>query len=338
MITTQNPSEFYDKTFGTGESITGTNADLSELDSQLKAIDDKISVLSEKIESKKLEIEAITSGKSLSDLDRAAREEYVRTGSSSAMQNIENSKISREMTAKTQAEIDEEKKNDAEADAEVYKTTIGQLYGKYLDQGNSLSNEDKEKAVSALASLKKLSSKRKGIDDDFNGDGIEDTVENRAQELKEAKTTTTTKEVPKDNDDLGIRLGQLKTAEEKDALTKLYIDNHPWFTNGVLDTSKIPDTETYAKEYAKRTGATGTGATKTTDSKKNAENAEKAKNDAYDELKVKAKAVMQGTNFKKEAWNSEYIHKGIDSILSAYNKAYKTKVSYDTLGQDIGVK
>jgi len=106
-----------------------------------------------------------------------------------------------------------------------------------------------------------------------------------------------------------------------------------------LDTSKIPDTETYAKEYAKRTGgATGTGATKTTDSIKNAENAEKAKKAAYGELKEKAKTVMLGTNFTKEAWNSEYIHKRIDSILSAYNKAYKTKVSYDTLGQDIGVK
>ena len=330
--------EYAANTFGLPNPEYDT-MDVSYLQKQLNIVNNEISDIQKKIQNKQAEIEAIKAGTNLSDLDRAAREEYVRTGSSAPMQSLENSRLSREMTAKTQADIDEQTLNDTEAEADNLKYTISTLYGKYLDQGKSLSNEDKEKVVSALASLKKLSSKRKGIDDDTDGDGIEDTVEKRAQELKEAPTTTTTKELPKDNADLGIKLGQLKTVEEQDALTKLYIDNHPWFTNGVLDTSKIPDTETYAKEYAKRTGgATGTGATKTTDSIKNAENAEKAKKAAYGELKEKAKTVMLGTNFTKEAWNSEYIHKRIDSILSAYNKAYKTKVSYDTLGQDIGVK
>lgn len=303
----QNPIDVYAAKQGTGSKVIGSFDSLDSIEKEIQETDNRIFELNGLIKSKTAEIEAIKSGTNLSDLERAAREEYARTGSSSAMQGIENSKISREMTAKTQAEIDEEKKNDAEADAEVYKTTIGQLYGKYLDQGNSLSNEDKEKAVSALASLKKLSSKRKGIDDDFNGDGIEDTVENRAQELKEATTTTTTKELPKDNADLGIKLSQLKNIEEKDALTKLYIDNHLWFKNGVLDTSKIPDTETYAKEYAKRTGATGTGATKTTDSKKNAAAAEKAfKNSVLEKLKTMTtfRNLYKSGDLTDKAWNT----------------------------------
>lgn len=258
MITTQNPSEFYDKTFGTGESITGTNADLSELESQLKAIDDKISVLSEKIESKKLEIEVITSGKALSDLDRAAREEYVRTGSSSAMQNIENSRANKESIRK-------ENEQDSIVNADSAIDTLRGLYGSYLDHGNTLTNTERADAKTAWDALQKLKGKRGVVKNDKDNNGVEDEIDDIISDLRNAPTTASTKVAPKTNAELEKALGQLVTNEDENALIDLYILNHPaWYVNGDIAINKIPAEETIALERAKVLAATKKGSTTNT--------------------------------------------------------------------------
>lgn len=301
MSTTQNPSEFYDKKFGTGESITGTNADLSELDSELKVIDDKISVLSEKIESKKLEIEAITSGKSLSDLDRAAREEYVRTGSSSAMQNIENSRANKESIRK-------ENEQDSIVNADSAIDTLRVLYGRYLDHGNTLTNAERAEAKTAWDSLQKLKGKRGVVENDEDNNGVEDDIDDIVSELRNAPTTHDVKVAAKNKEELEKILGQLKTDEDKNAAIDLYITNHPtWHVNGVIATDKIPAEETRALERAKVLAATKKGST--TDTIVVAEDVEKAFNNE-----------VAG---KIPSWVGKKVGRGETLTDSDYKSAYK---------------
>jgi len=308
MITTQNPSEFYDKTFGTGESITGTNADLSELDSELKVIDDKISVLSKKIESKKLEIEAITSGKSLSDLDRAAREEYVRTGSSSAMQNIENSRANKESIRK-------ENEQDSIVNADSAIDTLRVLYGNYQDHGNTLTNTERAEAKTAWDSLQKLKGKRGIVKNDKDNNGVEDEIDDIVSDLRNAPTTSSTKVAPKTNAELEKALGQLVTNEDKNALIDLYTKNHPsWYVNEVLAIDKIPADEPIALARAKAKGATGEG--KVTDTKKAAAAAAKAfRTDVLGKLK-------SYTTFIKLAKAGKANDKAWDKVIADISNAY----------------
>lgn len=302
MSTTQNPSEFYDKKFGTGANVTGTNADLSELDSQLKAIDDKISVLSEKIESKKLEIEAITSGKSLSDLDRAAREEYVRTGSSSAMQNIENSRANKESIRK-------ENEQDSIVNADSAIDTLRVLYGSYLDHGNTLTNTERADAKAAWDSLQKLKGKRGVVKNDEDNNGVEDEIDDIVSDLRNAPTTASPKVAARDKEELEKILGQLKTDEDKNAAIDLYITNHhAWYVDGVIATDKIPAEETRALERAKAIGAIKKGSTTDT-----GEAARKA-----------AKAFKNEVAGKIPSWVGKKVRRGETLTDSDYEEAYKT--------------
>ena len=183
----ENNLDYYAETFGTG--TTNAVGDLPALESELKSVENEMSVLKGQISQKTAELESIKTGEGLSDIERAAREEYARTGSSAAMQNVENNKANKEAIGK-------EKEQEASADAESYAFTLKQLFARYKDQGNTLSNEDKEKAMSAWTSLKKISGKRGPVENDENNNGIEDDVEKVALLLSSSETTSSSKKSP----------------------------------------------------------------------------------------------------------------------------------------------
>jgi hypothetical protein len=345
MITTQNPSEFYDKAFGTGESITGTNADLSELDSQLKAIDDKISVLSEKIESKKLEIEAITSGKSLSDLDRAAREEYVRTGSSSAMQGIENSRLSREMTAKTQADINEETLGDTVKQIKGIEADLTEMY----KNGSALTSTERRDFLKSYAEYERLAKKLKDLHgkqyNDENGNGIDDSFEDMKKTVGGTtddltdKPKSGTKVEPANIENTAMFLEQMPnyTADEqakaRETLAKLYGPKNAKIKDGVysldLDQNNVA-TNKAALEKA------GFNVYSFKDAKQSYENKSKSKD--MDALKTVAIKSLKGSSRTKGNWRISKNSQDLIDALDGYNKKYKSNLSLDSLGSLIGVK
>lgn len=324
--------EYAGKTYGLPNPEYDT-MDVSYLQKQLNIVNNEISDIQKKIQNKQAEIEAIKAGTNLSDLDRAAREEYVRTGSSAPMQSLENSRLSKEMTAKTQADIDEQTLNDTEAEADNLKYTISTLYGKYKDQGDSLSNEDKEKVTSALASLKKLSIKRKNVPDDIDGNGIEDTIEKRASDAQTGSTTHDVKVAPENNEELATAINQLKTEDDKNLIKTTYIRSHyDWFTNGLVDIDKIPIEETISREFV--IAGKNTGNVKSTSTKDNKANAEKAKENALNNLKTIANGLFSGSVKTKENWKIIKQLPKTDELrksISVYNEKYDPDINIDDL-------
>jgi hypothetical protein len=140
-------------------------------------------LIQKKIKNKQAEIEAIKAGTNLSDLDRAAREEYVRTGSSAPMQSLENSRLSREMTAKTQADIDEQTLNDT---IKQISNVEADLVLKY-NNGAALTPAERSEFLKSYAEYERLAKQLKKLngtqynDSGANGatanNGIDDTFE-----------------------------------------------------------------------------------------------------------------------------------------------------------------
>lgn len=324
--------EYAGKTYGFQNPEYDTMG-VSDLQKQLNIVNNEISDIQKKIQNKQAEIESIKAGTNLSDLDKVAREEYVRTGSSAAMQSLENSRLSKEMTAKTQADIDEQTLNDTEAEADNLKYIINTLYGTYLDQGNSLSNVDKEKVNSALASLKKLSIKRKNVPDDIDKNGIEDTIEKRASDAQTGSTTHDVKVAPENNEELATAINQLKTEDDKNLIKTTYIKSHDnWYTNGLVDIDKIPIDETISREFViagKHTKNINSTSTKT-----NETNAVKAKEKSLNALKATANGLFAGGLKTKENWKIIKQLPKTDELrksISSYNEKYDPDITIDNL-------
>ena len=157
---------------------------VSYLQKQLNIVNDEISDIQKKIQNKQAEIEAIKAGTNLSDLDRAAREEYVRTGSSAPMQSLENSRLSREMTAKTQADIDEETLDDT---IKQISNVEADLVLKYHN-GEALTDAERSEFLKSYAEYERLAKKLKKLNgtqyndsgaakDTTANNGIDDTFE-----------------------------------------------------------------------------------------------------------------------------------------------------------------
>ena len=146
--------EYAGKTYGFQNPEYDT-MDVSYLQKQLNIVNNEISDIQKKIQNKQAEIEAIKSGTNLSDLDRAAREEYVRTGSSAPMQSLENSRLSKEMTAKTQADIDEETLNET---IEKISNIEADLVYKYHN-GEALTDAERSEFLKSYAEYERLAKK-----------------------------------------------------------------------------------------------------------------------------------------------------------------------------------
>ena len=234
----KNNLDYYSETFGTG--TTNAVGDLPALESELKSVENEMSIIKGQIYQKTAELESIKTGEGLSDIEMAAREEYTRTGSSAAMQNVENNKANKEAISK-------EKEQEASADAESYAFTLKQLFARYKDQGNTLSNEDKEKAMSAWTSLKKISGKRGPVENDENNNGIEDDVEKVALLLSSSETTSSSKKSPMTFEELQTALSQQISDDDKKSLingfvTKMVANQKlSRNTNGSLNEDSIPE-------------------------------------------------------------------------------------------------
>ena len=161
---------------------------VSDLQKQLNIVNDEISDIQKKIQNKQAEIEAIKSGTNLTDLDKVAREEYIRTGSSAPMQSLENSRLSKEMTAKTQADIDEETLDDTLKQIQIVEADLVNMYKK----GGALTSEEQRDFLKSYAEYERLGKKLKKVGgtqyNDNNGNGIDDSFEDMKSTIDNSKT------------------------------------------------------------------------------------------------------------------------------------------------------
>ena len=299
----ENNLDYYAETFGTG--TTNAVGDLSALESELKSVENEMSVIKGQISQKTAEIESIKTGEGLSDIERAAREEYTRTGSSAAMQNVENNKANKEAIGK-------EKEQEASADAESYAFTLKQLFARYKDQGNTLSNEDKEKAMSAWTSLKKISGKRGPVENDGNNNGIEDDVEKVALLLSSSETTSSSKKSPTTFDELQTALSQQISDDDRKSLVLGFVNKMSAQgqlrknKDGTLDVDSIPENwKSTLLPQVKESGQKVMSGTET--AAQAAANAEKEfKNGVLEKLRAKPLFVLRAKKglAKQSEWDA----------------------------------
>jgi hypothetical protein len=202
--------EYAGKTYGFQNPEYDT-MDVSYLQKQLNIVNNEISDIQKKIQNKQAEIEAIKAGTNLSDLDIAAREEYVRTGSSAPMQSLENSRLSREMTAKTQADIDEQTLNET---IKQISNVEADLFLKY-NNGAALTPAERSEFLKSYAEYERLAKQLKKLNgtqyndsgatkDTIANNGIDDTFEEMKKTVGGTdkvitdKTTSGTKILPVD--------------------------------------------------------------------------------------------------------------------------------------------
>ena len=193
--------EYAAKTYGLQNPEYDT-MDVSYLQKQLNIVNNEISDIQKKIQNKQAEIEAIKAGTNLSDLDKVAREEYVRTGSSAPMQSLENSRLSREMTAKTQADIDEQTLNDT---IKQISNVEADLVLKY-NNGAALTPTERSEFLKSYAEYERLAKQLIKVGgtqyNDTNNNGIDDTFETMKETVGGTdkvitdKTTSGTKILP----------------------------------------------------------------------------------------------------------------------------------------------
>ena len=299
----ENNLDYYAETFGTG--TTNAVGDLSALESELKSVENEMSVINGQISQKTAELESIKTGEGLSDIERAAREEYTRTGSSAAMQNVENNKANKEAIGK-------EKEQEASADAESYAFTLKQLFARYKDQGNTLSNEDKEKAMSAWTSLKKISGKRGPVENDGNNNGIEDDVEKVASLLSFSETTSSSKKSPTTFDELQTALSQQISDDDRKSLVLGFVNKMSAQgqlrknKDGTLDVDSIPENwKSTLLPQVKESGQKVMSGTET--AAQAAANAEKEfKNGVLEKLRAKPLFVLRAKKglAKQSEWDA----------------------------------
>ena len=299
----ENNLDYYVENFGTG--TTNAVGDLPALESELKSVENEMSVIKGQISQKTAELESIKTGEGLSDIERAAREEYTRTGSSAAMQNVENNKANKEAIGK-------EKEQEASADAESYAFTLKQLFARYKDQGNTLSNEDKEKAMSAWTSLKKISGKRGPVDNDENNNGIEDDVENVALLLSSSETTSSSKKSPTTFDELQTALSQQISDDDRKSLVLGFVNKMSAQgqlrknKDGTLDVDSIPENwKSTLLPQVKESGQKVMSGTET--AAQAAANAEKEfKNGVLEKLRAKPLFVLRAKKglAKQSEWDA----------------------------------
>ena len=188
----QNPIDVYAAKQGTGSKVIGSSDSLDSIEKEIQETDNRIFELNALIKSKTAEIEAIKSGSNLSDLEMAAREEYARTGSSSAMQGIENAKISREMTAKTQDDINEEILGDTVKEMKAKEADLAEMY----KNGEALTATQKRDFLKEYAEYENLARKlikHKGSKyNDKDGDGLDDGFETMKDTVSGSDDTTKT--------------------------------------------------------------------------------------------------------------------------------------------------
>lgn len=219
--------EYAANTFGLPNPEYDT-MDVSDLQKQLNIVNDEISDIQKKIQNKQAEIESIKAGTNLSDLDNVAREEYVRTGSSAPMQSLENSRLSREMTAKTQADIDEQTLNDT---IKQISNVEADLVLKY-NNGAALTPAERSEFLKSYAEYERLAKQlikvggtqyndSGAIKDTIANNGIDDTFE----EMK--KTVGGTTDVLTDKPKSGTKIppGDLKTVADFVSQAKEYNDD-----------------------------------------------------------------------------------------------------------------
>ena len=298
-----NNLDYYAESFGTG--TTNAVGDLSALESELKGVENEMSVIEDQIYQKTAELESIKTGEGLSDIERAAREEYTRTGSSAAMQNVENNKANKEAIGK-------EKEQEASADAESYAFTLKQLFARYKDQGNTLSNEDKEKAMSAWTSLKKISGKRGPVENDGNNNGIEDDVEKVALLLSSSETTSSSKKSPTTFDELQTALSQQISDDDRKSLVLGFVNKMSAQgqlrknKDGTLDVDSIPENwKSTLLPQVKESGQKVMSGTET--AAQAAANAEKEfKNGVLEKLRAKPLFVLRAKKglAKQSEWDA----------------------------------
>ena len=299
----ENNLDYYAETFGTG--TTNAVGDLPALGSELKSVENEMSVIKGQISQKTAEIESIKTGEGLSDIERAAREEYTRTGSSAAMQNVENNKANKEAIGK-------EKEQEASADAESYAFTLKQLFARYKDQGNTLSKEDKEKAMSAWTSLKKISGKRGPVENDGNNNGIEDDVEKVALLLSSSETTSSSKKSPMTFEDLQTALSQQISDDDRKSLVLGFVNKMSAQgqlrknKDGTLDVDSIPENwKSTLLPQVKESGQKVMSGTET--AAQAAANAEKEfKNGVLEKLRAKPLFVLRAKKglAKQSEWDA----------------------------------
>ena len=299
----ENNLDYYVENFGTG--TTNAVGDLPALESELKSVENEMSVIKGQISQKTAELESIKTGEGLSDIERAAREEYTRTGSSAAMQNVENNKANKEAIGK-------EKEQEASADAESYAFTLKQLFARYKDQGNTLSNEDKEKAMSAWTSLKKISGKRGPVENDGNNNGIEDDVEKVALLLSSSETTSSSKKSPTTFDELQTALSQQISDDDRKSLVLGFVNKMSAQgqlrknKDGTLDVDSIPENwKSTLLPQVKESGQKVMSGTET--AAQAAANAEKEfKNGVLEKLRAKPLFVLRAKKglAKQSEWDA----------------------------------
>lgn len=143
---------------------------------ELKQLDSDIMLLERQLKLKQAELADIEND-NYSDIDAAAREEYVRTGSSGAMQSSENSKINKALAEQNASSIKEEKISDLIKELETAKNNV--VY--YWKNGAKLTGDEKKTLYNEYTNYKSIAKKLEllgqKIPNDNNGNSIDDDVD-----------------------------------------------------------------------------------------------------------------------------------------------------------------